>query len=93
MLNKIKLLAVILSLSFIIGCSSSADTSKFNAEQYYNYVYQLYNDEDYTLAIQEFQSFLLQYSGSAFNDDAQYYLGMTYFKRGQFLLSAYVAFK
>ena len=84
-----KLSAVILSLSFIIGCSNAADTSKFNAEQYYNYVYQLYNDEDYELAVQEFQSFLLQYSGSAFNDDAQYYLGMTYFKREQYLLSAY----
>ena len=84
-----KLSAVILSLSFIIGCSNAADTSKFNAEQYYNYVYQLYNDEDYEQAIQQFQSFLLQYSGSAFNDDAQYYLGMTYFKREQYLLSAY----
>lgn len=84
-----KLLTVVLTLSFIIGCSSAVDTSKFNAEQYYNYVYQLYNDEDYEQAIQQFQSFLLQYSGSAFNDDAQYYLGMTYFKRGQYLLSAY----
>ena len=84
-----KFFAVILSLSFIIGCSHASDTSKFNAEQYYNYVYQLYNDGDYEMAIQEFQSFLLQYSGSAFNDDAQYYLGMTYFKRGQYLLSAY----
>ncbi|MFA7229383.1 MAG: outer membrane protein assembly factor BamD, partial [Melioribacteraceae bacterium] len=31
----------------------------------------------------------LQYSGSAFNDDAQFYLGMTYYKREQFLLGAY----
>jgi len=84
-----KLLAVILSLSFIIGCSNVKDTSKLSPEEFYNYVYQLYNDEDYELAIQEFQSFLLQYSGSAFNDDAQYYLAMTYFKRGQYLLAAY----
>ncbi|NJD21835.1 MAG: outer membrane protein assembly factor BamD [Melioribacter sp.] len=84
-----KILTAVFTLSFIIGCSSAVDTSKFNAEQYYNYVYQLYNDEDYEQAIQQFQSFLLQYSGSAFNDDAQYYLGMTYFKRGQYLLSAY----
>lgn len=84
-----KILTAVFTLLFIIGCSGTVDTSKFNAEQYYNYVYQLYNDEDYEQAIQQFQSFLLQYSGSAFNDDAQYYLGMTYFKRGQYLLSAY----
>lgn len=74
---------------FVFGCSSAVDTSKFNAEEFYNYAFKLYNDEDYELALQEFQSFLLQYSGSAFNDDAQYYLGMTYFKRKQYLLSAY----
>ena len=37
----------------------------------------------------EFQNFLLQYSGSAFNDDAQYYLGMTYYNKKQYLLGAY----
>ena len=89
MLSKIKIFSSILILTFIIGCSNALDTSKFSAEEFYNYVYKLYNDEDYELAVQEFQSFLLQYSGSAFNDDAQFYLGMTYFKRDQYLLGAY----
>lgn len=73
----------------VFGCSSTVDTSKFTAEEFYNYVYKLYTDEDYEPAILEFQNFILQYSGSAYNDDAQYYLAMTYFKRGQYLLSAY----
>lgn len=49
----------------------------------------LYNEEEYETAVQEFQNFLLQYSGSAYNDDAQFYFAMTYFKRGQYLLAAY----
>jgi outer membrane protein assembly factor BamD len=73
----------------VFGCSSSIDTTKFNAEDYYNYIMKLYNDEDYEKAVTEFQSFLLQYSGSAYNDDGQYYLAMTYFKRNQYLLAAY----
>jgi outer membrane protein assembly factor BamD len=81
--------AVVLSLSFLIGCSGSVDTSKFNADEYYNYAFKLYNDEEYEDAVKEFQSFIMQYSGSAYSDDAQYYLAMTYFKRDQFLLAAY----
>jgi len=89
LLNRKFIFAVLIGLVIFYGCSGPADTSKFSAEEYYNYVYQLYNDEDYELAVSEFQNFLLQYSGSAFNDDAQFYLGMTYYKRTQFLLAAY----
>ncbi len=46
-------------------------------------------DEDYEEAMREFQSILLQYSGSEINDDAQYFLALTYYKRGQYLLAAY----
>ena len=89
MLNKIKFFAAASLLTIVFGCGSSVDTSKFSAEEYFSYTMRLYNDEDYELALQEFQSFLMQYSGSAFNDDAQFYLGMTYFKRDQYLLAAY----
>ncbi|MFA7418120.1 MAG: outer membrane protein assembly factor BamD [Melioribacteraceae bacterium] len=89
MLRKLNLVALLFLALLITNCSNVKDTSKFNAEEYYNYLMTLYNDEDYEVAVQEFQNFLLQYSGSAFNDDAQYYLAMTYFKRDQYLLGAY----
>jgi outer membrane protein assembly factor BamD len=79
----------IILITVAAACSSTVDTSKFSAEEHYNYALKLYNDTDYELALQEFQNFLLQYPGSTFNDDAQYYLGMTYFKRKQYLLGAY----
>jgi len=87
--NKFKFLPIILFAVLMLSCSSSVDTSKFSTEEYYNYAYKLYENEDYERAVTEFQSFILQFSGSAFYDKAQYYLGMTYYQRKQYLLAAY----
>lgn len=81
---------VLAALVFITAaCSSSVDTSQFTPEEYFNYVLQLYNDGDYEKAILEFQNINLQFAGSSIIDDAAFYLGMTYFKREQYLLAAY----
>jgi outer membrane protein assembly factor BamD len=71
------------------GCSGSIDTTNLSPEDHYKYAFELFTDEDYQESLKEFQSILIQYPGSAINDDAQYYLGFTYFKRGEYLLSAY----
>jgi len=70
-------------------CSPSVDTTTLTADEYLAYAIELYNDEYYEDAVTEFQSILLQYPASPVNDDAQYYLGLTYFAREQYLLSAY----
>jgi len=88
-LKNIKKAILLLPLLLLMNCSSSVDTSKFTVDEYFTYLMKLYNEEEYETAVQEFQNFLLQYSGSAYNDDAQYYFAMTYFKRGQYLLAAY----
>ncbi len=74
---------------FIWSCSGSVDTTQLSSEEHFQYAFGLFEDEDYDEAITEFQSILLQYPGSAINDDAQYYLGFTYFQREQYLLAAY----
>lgn len=89
MTYKKYLTIIFLTIVFFSGCSSSVDTSQFTAEEYFNYALGLYNDEDYEVAVKEFQNITLQFPGSAVYDDAQYYLGMTYFQREQFLLAAY----
>ena len=78
---------VILAALTFAGCSGSIDTTQLSAEEHYKYAYELFTDEDYQESIKEFQSILLQYPGSAVNDDAQYYLGFTYFKRSEYLFS------
>jgi len=71
------------------NCSSSVDTSSLSAEEHLEYAKSFMMDEYYEEAVREFQIILLQYSGSAINDDAQYFLGLTYQKREQYLLAAY----
>jgi outer membrane protein assembly factor BamD len=49
----------------------------------------LFDDEDYLEAINEFSVITLQHQGTAYADDAQYYLGECRFQRGEFLLAAF----
>lgn len=79
----------VIALIFIVGCSGGVDTTLLSPEDHYEYAFKLFKDDDFIEAQQEFQSILLQYPGSAINDDAQYYLGFTYFEREQYLLAAY----
>jgi outer membrane protein assembly factor BamD len=54
-----------------------------------SYAIKLYNDEDYEQAVNEFSSLVLQYPGNAIVDTAQYYTGMTRYKRKEYILGAY----
>lgn len=74
---------------FIWGCSSSFDVSSLSQEERLNYAISLYNEKSYEDAINEFQSIIIQFPGSPVVDDAQFHLGMCYFKREQFILSAF----
>ncbi len=78
----------ILSL-YAIGCSSTVDTLNMTPDQRLTYAKNLYNNEDYLDALNEFQSLILQYPGNSIIDDAQYYLAMTRFKRGEYIMAAY----
>ncbi len=71
------------------GCSSSIDTVNLGAEDRLKYALDLYNNEDYQEALNELQAIILQFPGNAVVDNAQYYLGMTRYKRGEFILGAY----
>jgi len=85
-----RVLFLILAASFALwNCSSYLDTTALTAEEHLEYAKRLMMDEDYEEAVREFQSISLQYAGSSVNDDAQYFLALTYFKREQYLLAAY----
>lgn len=83
-----KLITAILLIA-AIGCSGSIDTSKFTPDEYFDYIKKLYDDGDYFDALQHFKSILIQYPSNPISDDAQYYLGMTYFQRSEYILAAY----
>lgn len=84
-----KILAIISVFLFIWGCSSSLDTTNMTPEERLNYAIRLYNNEDYEDAVNELQALLLQYPGNAIIDDAQFYLAMTRYQRGEYILGAF----
>lgn len=84
-----KKLLLLSAIFLLIQCSGGVDTTKFSPSQHFEYAKNLFNEEDYEIAIKEFQSILLQYPGNAITDDTQYLLGMCYFNRGEYLLAAY----
>ncbi len=84
-----KIIILLVLPLFIIACSSSVDTSTMTPDEHYEYAMKLFENEDYEECITEFQAIILQYPGNPVNDDAQFFLGMTYFNRGQYLLAAY----
>ena len=89
LLNMKRIILLLLLSILVWNCSSSIDTTTLSAEEHLAYAKKLMTDEDYEEAVMEFKSILLQYAGSTVNDDAQYFLGFTYYKREQYLLSAY----
>jgi len=84
-----RILLIILLGLFFFGCSSSIDTVNLGSQERLDYAISLYNDEDYELAVNEFQAIILQYPGNAVVDDAQFYLASSRFKRGELILAAF----
>jgi outer membrane protein assembly factor BamD len=83
-----KLFLLLIPIIFA-GCSSSFDTANLGPEERLKYAQELYNEEDYQEAVTEFQNIILQYPGNAVVDDAQYYLGLTRYHRGEYILGAF----
>lgn len=84
-----KFFLLILFTVTYIGCSHTRNTINMSAEEHFNYAIELYNDEDYIQAIQEFQAINLQFPASSVADDAQYYLADSHYKKGEYILAAY----
>lgn len=82
------LLAVITAALFISSCSSSEETVTLPVEERYAKAKALFDNEDYLEAIEEFKIITVQYQGSEYADEAQYYLAECRFIRGEYILAA-----
>lgn len=83
-----KIISALLVIILLYGCSGSDDLH-MDPEEGLAHAMELYEDEDYQYSQKEFQSLVLQHPGNTINDDAQYYLGMSYYNDDQYLLAAY----
>ncbi|MDR3668100.1 MAG: outer membrane protein assembly factor BamD [Ignavibacteriaceae bacterium] len=81
---------ILILFSLVIwGCGSTVDTTNMPPENRLAYAIKLYNDEDYEQSVNEFSSIVLQYPGNSIVDTAQYYTGLSRYKRREYILGAY----
>jgi outer membrane protein assembly factor BamD len=85
--TSISLTSIILSL-FIISCSSTKETESIPVEERFKKAKLLFDNEDYLEAIEEFKIVTVQFQGSDFGDDAQFYLAECRFLRGEYILAS-----
>jgi outer membrane protein assembly factor BamD len=88
-MKAIQLFLIIFLSQILISCSGSKDLSSLNPEERFLLAKQKFDKKDYLEAISEFESIMIQYSGTGIVDDAQFYLALSYFKRGEYIKSAY----
>jgi len=83
------LLFATLMLFVLPGCGSSDTTKDMAAEARFAHAKELFDDEDYLEAINEFNVITLQNQGSSVASEAQYYLAECRYRRGEYLLAAF----
>lgn len=70
------------------SCSSTKEVENIPADVRYQQAKALFDDENYLEAIEEFKIVIVQFQGSEFADDAQFYLAEARFRRGEYILAA-----
>jgi outer membrane protein assembly factor BamD len=79
---------VLLAVGFF-GCSADETDRQIGAEERFALGMKKFNDGDYLEAIEDFKVVTLQYQGTGFADDAQFYLAESRFEREEFILAAF----
>lgn len=84
-----KYVTLIILMTLIgLGCSGRGPEPTWGAEEYFDYAKDLYNNEDYYEATNEFTIIILRYAGSSVADSAQFYLGMSHYQLEEYIISA-----
>jgi len=87
-----KLFAVgilLLIMAVATGCGSSEPTEQMSAEKRFATGMKLFKSGDYLDAIEDFKTVTLQFQGSGFAADAQYFLAECRYMREEYILAAY----
>ncbi len=89
MVRTLSIAAVALLLVGLVGCGSSNEIANLPVEERYSRAKALFDEESYLDAINEFTVVTLQYQGSQFAADAQFYFGECRYNRHEFLLAGF----
>ncbi len=88
-MRAISVLGTVIALFVLAGCEASEELQQLSAEERFARAMELFHDEDYLAAIEEFKIVTLQFQGGALADDAQFFIAESYFRREQYQLAAY----
>lgn len=78
---------LIIALSFVIACSSD-EVEQLSPKVLFERAVKLYEEEEFFKASQEFNNLSYIAAGTEYEDQAKFYLGMTYFKMENYILAA-----
>ncbi len=80
---------VLVATTMLVGCASEETAQPLSAEQRYRLGMAYFQEEDFLQAIEEFKIVTIQYGGTQWADDAQYYMAESRFRREEYILAAY----
>lgn len=86
--NVVKSLFILLSAMLLVSCASTDVTTTMPVEERYQKAKALFDDEDYLQAIEDFKVITVQFQGSEYADEAQFYLAECRYRRGEFILAS-----
>ncbi len=89
MLRHNRWLFLIVLGALLAGCSSEETVQPLSAEQRFRLGMSYFQDEDLIEAIEEFKVVTIQFGGTQWADDAQYYMAEARFLREEYILAAY----
>ncbi len=88
-MNRIIIVWFAVGLALCISaCSSSKEIEILPVEERFDRAKKLFSEENYLEAIEEFKIITVQYQGSEFADDAQYFIAECRFIRGEYILAS-----
>ena len=71
-----------------MACSGKSPEMSWQAEEYYHYAKDKYDNEDYWESSNDFNIVILRFPGSSVADSAQYYLGCSHYFMDEFIIAA-----
>lgn len=88
-MKPLKIIFIFIIGLILSGCTGSKDLSSLTPEERFALAKEKFDKKDYLEAINDFESIMIQFSGTGIVDDAQYYLAYSYFRRDEFIKAAY----
>ncbi len=84
----LRILLLVSMLALVLNCAGTKPQADWSGSQYFHYARQLFDDEEYYDAANEFTVVVLRYAGTSVADSAQFYLAKSHFMMEEYLIAA-----